>query len=247
LKKKAIKQDIEVENAHPIKCDNDKMDCGESVLFDNLNLSLSDVVSKTDSNATIQVKRILEFTYQNGVVVPIATICKNKCEGIPTTYMISVKEGMLYQKTKDFIQSTTPMDTWKNLMSKKKVQKLHTGEYRLLAVVKSGLKIRYMLMDRRKDLDNYISEHPGSKYKVVSERFGYKLSDKTKKEWTKKFQKAQWEDIESIVSDNTIPVRSAYREIAKLLVGGKKNTDNCTKVEAKRLLSRVKGDRIWLE
>ena len=50
-----IKQDIEVENAHPIKCDTDKMDSGESVLFDNLNLSLSDVVSKTDSNSTIQI------------------------------------------------------------------------------------------------------------------------------------------------------------------------------------------------
>ena len=247
MKKKAIKQDIEVENAHPIKCDTDRMDSGESVVFDTLNLSLSAVVSKTDSNSTIQIKRILEFTYQNGTTVPLATMCKNKCSGLPTTYMISVKEGMLYQKTKDFIQSTTPKDIWKDLMSKKKMQRLHTGDYRLLAIVKNGLKIRYVLMDRRKDLDNYISEHSGSKYKIVSEKFGYNLSDKTKKEWTKKFQKAQWEDIESIVSDNTIPVRSAYREVAKLLVGGKKNTDNYTKVEAKRLLSRVRGDRIWIE
>lgn len=247
MKKKVIKQDIEVENAHPIKCDTDKMDSGESVLFDNLNLSLSDVVSKTDSNSTIQIKRILEFTYENGSVVPLATICKNKCAGLPTTYMISVKEGMLYQKTKEYIQATTPENIWKNLMSKKKVQRLHTGDYRLLAVVKNGLKIRYVLMDRRKDLDNYISEHSGSKYKIVSEKFGYSFSDKTKKDWTKKFPKAQWEDIESIVSDNTITVRSSYREIAKLLVGGKKNTDNLTKVEAKRLLSRVRGDRIWIE
>ena len=109
-----------------------------------------------------------------------------------------------------------------------------------------GLQKKFFLCDRRKDLEILAQEHPELTYKIVNEKFGLNFNIKKLQYWTNKYPKADWEKIELLLTDKYFDARNTYREIARQLVQ-KSITDNNTKVDAKRLMSRVVGDRIWEE
>ena len=105
---------------------------------------------------------------------------------------------------------------------------------------------RYIVFneDRRKDIELLAQENPELTYKIIDEKFGFEYDLKKLKYWTEKYPNADWEKIEILLTDKYFDARNTYREIARLLVG-KSITKNYVKVDAKRLMSRVVGDRIW--
>lgn len=230
-------EDLKVRNATPIICNNH---INNPLSIDMLHFSVSEKCYDVGGIT----KRILIYHFENGGIVDVATLTKSKQEGHRATAMISYKDSLIQKELKEFMSNKNMLDVYDELVESRKLVKLAEGDFRLLAIVLVDGKKKYTCIDRRKDLENLVAKNNSISYKIVYEKFGYSFSKKTEKEYLKKYPKANIEAIKEITQDDTIDCRDAYKEIAKLLTK-KKHTKNFVKVDAKRLLSRVKGDRIW--
>lgn len=246
--KKEIKQDIEVCRANPISYSEKPVHESKA---DILHLELSSPPEVTKSETSKEVRRLLTFRFDNGKYTDVAVVTKSMRKttgGITTTFMINWKGTFLEKRVRQFIEQNSMKKVWDEILLNKKLNKgFANREERLLCLVDTdGLQKKFFLCDRRKDLEILAQEHPELTYKIINEKFGLNFSIKKLQYWTNKYPKADWEKIELLLTDKYFDARNTYREIARQLVQ-KSITDNNTKVDAKRLMSRVVGDRIWEE
>ena len=246
------KYDISIINASPITCTD--IDVTSRLYVDELNLSVGKLCIREKVNATGKFKikvRPLVYTYDNGKTKDVGALThttfygKNSSSPI-VSCMISYKDSLVTNQLKEYLKDKDLVKIWNTLVDYKKIKSFHTGEERLLAIVIAGGKKKYVLTDRRQDLDSMVNINKSISYKIVSEKFGYNFSDKTRGIFKKRYPHSKMKSIEMIASDRMIDARTAYIEIAKLLIN-KSKTPNRVKVDAKRLLSRVRGDRIWMK
>ena len=247
--KKEIKQDIEVQRANPISYSEKPVHQSKADLL-HLELSSPPQVTKTEN--TKEVRRILSFIFDDGKYsdVAIVTKCvrKNNLGGFVTTFMVSWKGTFLEKRVREFVERYSMKAIWEELLQNKVMSKgFKDRDERLLAIVDTdGLQKKFYKCDRRKDLELLAQEYPELTYKIIDEKFGTEFNLKKLKYWTSKYPKADWEKIELLLTDKYFDARNTYREIARQLVQ-KSITSNDVKVDAKRLMSRVVGDRIWEE
>jgi hypothetical protein len=95
-------------------------------------------------------------------------------------------------------------------------------------------------------LEILADKNPSFQYKIIYEKFGIDFDKKSVKEWIKRYPEADWEAIKSVATDEMAEPRLAYKKIAELFIN-KSKTTNYIKVDAKRFLTRVRGDRIWCD
>ena len=218
---------------------------------DLLNLSLSKPLFKNKiKNAhgyEKEVKRKLIFSYDNGkqVDVGVVTIRTKKVQKMKTqSFLISYnKSTMVVDQVKKFISE----DTNKNLSELerfRKLKKAHTNEDRLMAIVYAHGKKQLVTADSREDFKRLASKDRTLSYKLVSEKFGYNFSKGIEKIIKNNYPNAKIKKIKATIDEYFKHNHYEYKKIAKLLTN-KTKTKNSDKVFAKRLLSKVCGDRIW--
>lgn len=245
-KRKEIEQDIEVCRANPISY-REKPVHESKADFLHLELSSPPEVNKTENEKTI--RRLLSFRFDNGKYSDVAVVTKTIRRtnvGFATSFMVNWKGTFLEKRVREFVEKNSMKTVWEEILLNKKLARgFQDREERLLCLVDTdGLQKKFFTCDRRKDIELLAQENPELTYKIIDEKFGFEYDLKKLKYWTEKYPNADWEKIEILLTDKYFDARNTYREIARLLVG-KSITKNYVKVDAKRLMSRVVGDRIW--
>lgn len=241
--------DLDVVKAIPINVSS--FELNHYIVVDFLNLHFSKPLFKNKiKNATgydKEVKRKLIFTYDNGVEVEVGTVTirtKKKQKMKDVSFMISYnKSNMVIDQVKKFISE----DTNKNLATierYRKYKKAHNNEDRLMAVVIVHGKKQLVTADSREDFKRLAAKDRTVSYKIVSEKFGFNFSKKIEKIIKSNYPTAKLKKIKKKVDEFFKHNHYDYKKIAKLLTN-KSKTKNSDKVFAKRLLSRICGDRIW--
>lgn len=246
MKRKDIPQDIEVCRANPISYREKPL---HNIVVDILHLELSSPPEIEETENLKTVKRLLTYRYDNNKYTDVAVVTKNirrANSGFVTSFMVNWKGTFLEKRVKDFVEQKTMKAIWEEILRNKKLSKgFKNREERLLVLVDTdGFRKQFFKCDRRKDIELLAQEHPELTYKIIDERFGLEFDLKKLKYWTKKYPNAEWEKIELLLTDKYFDARNTYRKIARLLCG-KDITSNDIKVDAKRLMSRTVGDRIW--
>jgi len=231
-------EDIFIRSASPIFYEENIV---KKVKVDFLNLNIS--TYDNDPSA------YLDYIYDNGKVANVAKIKVTSENGI-NKFLISWKGKCVEEEVRNFIEKVGIEAVFQKVIERNPLIKGLAGKERLLVVYKSNKlpprTLGYLNVDRRKDLEIMADKNPSFEYKIISEKFGIDFDKKNVKEWQKRYPGADWEAIKSIATDEMAEPRLAYRKIAKLFVG-KSKTSNSVKVDAKRFLTRVRGDRIWFE
>lgn len=241
--------DLDVVKAMPI--DVASFELNKYIIVDLLNLRLSKPLFKNKIKHTNgyekEVRRKLIYSYDNGVEVEVGTVTirtKKNQNMKDVVFMISYNpSSMVVDQVKKFISE----DTKKNLSTLdkyRKLQKAHTNEDRLMAVVIAHGKKQLVTADSREDFKRLASKDRTLSYRLVSEKFGYNFSKKIEKIIKSNYPNAKIKKIKRYTEDFFKHNHYDYKKIAKLLTN-KTNTKNSDKVFAKRLLSKICGDRIW--
>lgn len=241
--------DLDVVQAHPITVGD--FDVNTCVIVDFLNLFLSKPIFKNKiklmNGYEKTTKRKLIFTYNNGrqVDVGVVTIKVKKQQKMKDKkFMISFNpSGMVVDRVKEFISENTSKNL-ETLESYRKMRKAHTNKDRLMAIVTSHGKQQFITADSREDFKRLASKDRTLSYKIVSEKFGYDFSNDTEKSIKKKYPKCKIKKLHKIIEKFWQHNSYNYKKVAKVLTG-KEHTKNSDKIFAKRLLSRICGDRIW--
>lgn len=248
MKKKEFEQDIDVCIANPISYNEKSVN---TVVVDILHFELSSPPEISKDETTKSVKRLLTYRFDNGKYSDVAVVTKNirkTSSGFVTSFMTNWRGTCIEKQVREFVESYSMQKLWEDVLRNKKLSKAFSNrEERLLVLVDTdGLQAKFFKCDRRKDIEYLSQEHPELTYKIIDEKFGTEFDLKKLKYWVKKYPNADWEKIEILLTDRYFNARNTYREIARLLIG-KSITSNMTKVDAKRLMSRTVGDRIWEE
>lgn len=247
MKRKEIQKDIEVCRANPITYREKPIHESKADIL-HLDLSSPPEIHKTEN--TKEVKRLLSFVFDTGKYTDVAVVTKcmrrTNTGGITTSFMVNWKGTFLEKRVREFIEKNSMQKVWEEILLNKQLSKgFLDREERLLCLVDTdGLQKKFYMCDRRKDLEILAQEHQELTYKIIHEKFGTDFDIRKLKYWVKKYPNADWEKIELLLTDKYFDARNTYREIARQLEQ-KSITSNETKVDAKRLMSRVVGDRIW--
>lgn len=242
--------DLEVMKAIPVNVSS--FDINHYIMVDFLNLNFSKPFFKnkvkTSTGYEKEVKRKLIFSCDNGkqVEVGIVTIRTKKTFKMKdVSFMISYNpSNMIVDQVKKFISE----DTNKNLSILEKYRKLrktHNNEDRLMAVITSHGKKQLVTADSREDFKRLASKDRTLSYKIVSEKFGFNFSKSIEKIIKTNYPSAKLKKIRKKVEEFFKHNHYDYKKMAKWLTG-KSKTKNADKIFAKRLLSKICGDRIWM-
>ena len=241
--------DLDVVKAYPIKPSS--FELNKYIVVDFLNLSFSKPLfknkTKTVQGYEKEVRRHLIFTANSGKQIEVGsvTIKTKKVQKMKTvSFMISYNQSnMVVDQVKKFISE----DTNKNLSTIEKYRKLrkaHNNDDRLMAVVTSHGKKKLVTADSREDFKRLASKDRTLSYTIVSEKFGFNFSTKIEKIIKKNYPNARLKRIKVVIDDFWKHNYYDYKKIAKLLTD-KSKTKNSDKIFAKRLLSKICGDRNW--
>lgn len=242
--------DLDVMLAHPITVES--FDANKYIVVDFLNLSLSKPLFKnkivTPTGYSKTVRRKLVYTYDNGKQVDIGEVtmsAKKQAKMKDVSYMISFnKSSMAVDQVKLFLKEDMQKKL-KTLDEYRKLKKAHTNDDRLMAVATFQGKQQLITADSREDFKRMAAKDKTFSYKIVSEKFGFNYPKSFDKFLKKNFPDAKVKKIRKCVEEFFKHNTYDYKKIAKLLTG-KSKTKNSVKVFAKRFISRVCGDRVWL-
>ena len=243
--------DLDVVQAHPIMVGS--FEANKYLIIDLLNLSLSEPLFKNKINTATGyekvVRRTLIYTYTNGKTVDIGEVTattkkQNKMKN--TSYMVSFKSSnMAVDQVKNFLKDDMQKKL-STLEDYRKLKKQHNNDDRLMAVVIVSGRKQLVTADSREDYKRLAAKDRTLSYKIVSEKFGFNFPKSLDKVIKKNYPNAKVKKIRKWVDEFWKHNYYDYKKIAKLLTG-KSKTKNSVKVFAKRLLSKVCGDRIWME
>lgn len=242
--------DLDIIPAHPITVES--FDTQRFIIVDYLNLYLSKPLFKnkiTNSNGYSKtVRRKLVYTYDNGKQTDVGEVTistKKQSKMKDVSYMISFNQSnMVIDQVKLFLKEDTQKKL-KTLDEYRKLKKAHNNDDRLMAVVTFQGKKQLITADSREDFKRMASKDRTFSYKIVSEKFGFNYPKSLDKFLKKNFPDSKTKKIRRCVEDFYKHNCYDYKKIAKLLTG-KTKTKNSVKVFAKRFLSKVCGDRVWL-
>ena len=243
--------DLDVMQAHPIMVDS--FEAHKYIIIDLLNLSLSKPLFKnkitTPTGYEKTIRRRLVYTYSNGKQFDVGEVTattkkQNKMKN--TSYIISYRpSSMVVDQVKNFLKEDMQKKL-KTLEEYRKLKKQHDNDDRLMAIVVSGGTQKLVTADSREDYKRLAAKDRTLSYKIVSEKFGFNFPKSLDKFIKRNFPNAKLKKIHRWIDEFWKHNSYDYKKIAKLLTG-KSKTKNSVKVFAKRLLSKVCGDRIWME
>lgn len=165
------------------------------------------------------------YQHRSGTVTAVADICDDT---------VVWHDGIAAEPVKSFADSEGDSFLPRLAFKHRLTTNYYGREERILAVADTFCGLVFVKSDRREDLER---EHSG--YRIVDERHGYEFSLDRLSYWTRRYSGVDWNELRVLLEDKLCHPTDIAFEIAKLL-GGDSVTD------AKRLVSRVRGDTVWM-